>query len=130
MADTTSSIKGAELFIEEQPSPMLVKHPDGVVEEMWYLDSLLHRMDGPAVIRYNPDGKIVSNTWYVRGELHRDDGPAYLSSTVEEWYQHNKRHRTHGPARIDKQYGGKVVSRTWFTDGRMMARENGSDLAI
>jgi len=46
--------------------------PSGV--KSWYLNGLLHRVDGPA--RVWPGGTKV---WYLHGKEHREDGPA------EEW---------------------------------------------
>jgi len=42
-------------------------------ETRYYVDGVLHRENGPAVI--NNDG---SKAWYWKGMLHRDDGPAIV----------------------------------------------------
>ena len=38
----------------------------------WFLDGMLHREDGPAVVMF--DSGV--NEWWVEGQLHRVDGPA------------------------------------------------------
>ena len=46
--------------------------------EYWYLNDILHRVDGPA---------------FINGNLHRLDGPAiikYFNDNTEEWYFNNK----------------------------------------
>ncbi len=47
---------------------------------------LLHRDDGPALIRYR-DEKVVEEVWIYKGRLHRTDGPAHtLYGTYRRWY--------------------------------------------
>jgi hypothetical protein len=44
---------------------------------------------------------LVTGTeeWYLNGMLHREDGPAVIyADGVCEWWQQNKLHRTDGPA--------------------------------
>lgn len=64
----------------------------------WLQDEVLHRLDGPAVVR--PDGR---EEWYRNGNLHRDDGPAMVIGGNEFWYRHGRLHRWDGPAvvRVD-----------------------------
>ena len=51
----------------------------------WYLNSELHREDGPAC-EYS-DG---SKGWYINDELHREDGPAIDNGDgVKWWYLDN-----------------------------------------
>ena len=69
---------------------------------------LLHREDGPAVIR--PSG---TEEWYLNGKRHRVDGPAYTRpGGTKGWYLNNKLHRTDGPAIVDA-YGNEE----WYLDG-------------
>ena len=60
-----------------------ITDPDGVLN--WYLNELLHRENGPAVLW--PDG---TQFWYLNGLLHRTDGPAYICPTfptvTQFWY--------------------------------------------
>ena len=48
-----------------------------VTEEYWSKNSLLHRLDGPAIVRYR-NGQVFKEEWYVNG----DWVPAF-SSPVE-----------------------------------------------
>jgi len=60
----------------------------------WWVDSRLHREDGPAI--ENPDGH---KQWWVDGKCHRLDGPAIEHQDgYKEWRHHHKRHRLDGPA--------------------------------
>ena len=55
----------------------------------------LHRTDGPAIERANPEDKL----WYVNGKIHRDEGPAFVGADgTKEWWLNGQRHRTDGPA--------------------------------
>ena len=48
----------------------------------WYLNSNLHREDGPAV-----EWSSGSKWWYLHGERHREDGPAIEESSGEKrWF--------------------------------------------
>jgi len=53
----------------------------------WFLNDLLHRLDGPA-IEY-PNGY---KRWYIEGQLHREDGPAIDGADgIKFWFIKNKR---------------------------------------
>ena len=77
-------------------------------------DGLLHRLDGPAVIR--PNG---SQEWRQDGRLHRLDGPAVIQADGrQEWWQDGKRHRLDGPAVI-----GSDGSQAWWTNNQIITQE-------
>jgi hypothetical protein len=68
--------------------------PDGITEE-WYSDGNLNRVDGPAIIEWDRDGRELRMEWFLNGLRHRDDGgPAYIlysgdepnKVTCEEYY--------------------------------------------
>lgn len=61
----------------------------------YYLDGLLHREDGPAVV-YLDGGK----EWSLMGRRHRIDGPAleYPGVGILEWYVDGLLHNEDGPA--------------------------------
>lgn len=51
-------------------------------DKYWYLNSLFHREDGPAV-----EGACGSKWWYKHGVPHREDGPAVdLFNGKKYWY--------------------------------------------
>jgi len=54
--------------------------------KLWYVDSLLHKEDGPAV-----EWSDGSKEWHVNGLLHRIDGPAidYTNGT-KYWFLNGK----------------------------------------
>jgi hypothetical protein len=72
-------------------------------DKHWYLNSNLHREDGPAVELADGDKK-----WYLNDQLHREDGPAIeLADGDKSWYLNGNRHRKDGPA-IESPNGDKV----------------------
>jgi hypothetical protein len=57
-----------------------VEYANGAKE--WWLNSQLHRTDGPAI--EHPDGY---RAWYLNGKRHRTDGPAVINETDDQmWY--------------------------------------------
>jgi len=55
-------------------------------DKSWYLNSKLHKSDGPA-IEYANGSKI----WWFHGLLHRTDGPAVIRANgTNAWYLHGK----------------------------------------
>ena len=80
----------------------------------WWLNSKLHREDGPAVER--ADG---TKEWWLNGKLHREDGPAieYANGT-KRWYLNGKCHREGGPA-IEWANGSKA----WHLNGERYTEE-------
>jgi len=100
IVDNHRVIKG----IKVKPGYVLTKRGD----IKYYKNYLLHRDDGPAVIKRN--GR---EEWCRFGRLHRYDGPARVWSHNEEWYQFGKRHRLDGPA-IEYANGDKY----WYIDGK------------
>ena len=53
----------------------------------WYLNSELHREDGPAV-EWNNGRK----EWHINGQLHREDGPAVEWNNNKYWYINGKQY--------------------------------------
>jgi hypothetical protein len=75
---------------------------------VWYLNSKLHREDGPAI--EEADG---SKYWYLNGKIHRADGPAIeYSDGSKSWHLNGKFHRADGPA-IEYADGSK----SWYLEG-------------
>ena len=61
--------------------------PSAAGRNMYYLDGLLHRADGPALTW--ADG---TQLWYLRGRLHRDGGPAVTGGPGgDEWWRAGER---------------------------------------
>lgn len=57
---------------------------DGEGTERWFKDGLLHREDGPAVIKKNG-----YKAWYKDGLRHREDGPAMINLDGSNYYYMN-----------------------------------------
>jgi hypothetical protein len=54
-------------------------------DKAWRIGNILHRTDGPAVIRM--DG---GKEWWLHGTLHRTDGPAIECADGDNyWWLHN-----------------------------------------
>ncbi len=54
-------------------------YPNGRIKvRKYYVDGVLHREGGPAVIEYYEDGKIKEERYYFKGKCHRTDGPAII----------------------------------------------------
>ena len=64
------------------PTPMLeyrIEEEGPVFSELWLLDDVPHREDGPACIMHRKqDGAVAFELWYQNGKLHREGGPAAL----------------------------------------------------
>ena len=92
----------------------------------WFADincTILHRLDGPAVIRKNG-----TKEWYNNGMLHRTDGPAITTSEGgKAWWVNDKKHRTDGPA-IEEADGTKywyINNKRHRTDGPAVEHPGG-----
>ena len=71
--------RNGELDSEDGVGPARI-WADGSQE--WWVEGLLHRLDGPAYI-----GADGGQSWYKDGQLHREDGPAYIgASGHKEWW--------------------------------------------
>ena len=54
-------------------------------DQRWYnIDGLIHREDGPALIR-----AIGTQNWYKYGKIHREDGPAVIFTDNTKWWYIN-----------------------------------------
>ena len=71
----------------------------------WYINSKLHRTDGPAVIW--ADG---SQQWRVNDQLHRIDGPAVIKADGTEWWYLNGKNIT--PA-VKQWLKDRAISWPW-----------------
>jgi len=95
-------------------------------EKEWYLNDMLHRENGPAVVKQYEDGSIVTK-WYLHGKQHRVDGPAVVQHFdkvfCQAWFFNGKLHRVDGPAIINHttnvtewwMYGQKIDSPPKFS---------------
>ena len=66
-----------------EPKVTRTWHPDGSLKtELWTVDEVPHRIDGPAYAAWYDNGKIQSEVWYAFGITHRIYGPAH-----KVWYE-------------------------------------------
>lgn len=77
---------------------------------IFYRNGLIHREDGPAIIAKNGD-----RFWYFDNQLHRLGGPAELRfiDKYRGWYNHGKLHNKNGPALVFNKGTDKEI-REWF----------------
>jgi hypothetical protein len=66
---------GSADYVEE--TVVVSEYENGYRTEQHLRDGILHREDGPALIRTLVDGGI-EETWHRDGLLHREDGPALI----------------------------------------------------
>jgi len=87
---------------------------DDVGNKYWYLDSKLHRIDGPAV-EYTDGSKY----WFLNDEYHRENGPACEDANgTKSWFLNGKLHRIDGPA-VECVDGYK----TYWINGKEVTKE-------
>jgi hypothetical protein len=112
--------------IENVKFTMVDEH---VVDEKWFIDGVLGRTDGPAIIEYDDDDNIKCIYYCSAGQYDKKDGPAYINYfsdgniAEEAWFNNGVRHRVGGPARIkyhdeSLDVGTGIVScEEWYIDG-------------
>ena len=88
--------------------------------ERFYVDGVLHREDGPALLQYRKNGRIKEESWLFEEEYHREDGPALIfyhkngQIKQEIWYIHNMAGRKDNPAAISYFKTGKIKQEIWY----------------
>ncbi len=99
----------------------------GYLHKEWFNDhGDLHREDGPAYIRYNPNGSISSQSFCINGHLHREDGPAsiqydsYGNIISESSFLYGQYHRKDGPAEIRRNKVGSIDYEEFWIDGKFL----------
>lgn len=70
----------------------------------WYY-KLFHNSNGPACIKYYPNGHIMEEKYYYNNKLHRSDGPAIVKYTIR----------------------GDIESQSWWYNGVFQNLEDLSD---
>lgn len=101
-------------------------YPSGRVKvRKYYVDGVLHREGGPAVVKYYEDGRVKRKEYYTSGKLHnRVGGPAvieyYENGNVkcEEYYDDGELHRADGPAVIKYYEDGKIKEESYYFKGK------------
>jgi len=92
--------------------------------ESWLQNNQLHRIDGPAKIKYHNNIKI-HESWFQNGKYHRLNGPADIyyhnngNKRTESWLQNNQLHRIDGPAIIRYYYDGNIKCKIWYLYDRL-----------
>ena len=90
----------------------------------WVKNNKIHRLHGPAEIRYYDTGLIEEEDWYINGKAHRLNGPAYIRYyetgliQTEQWYEHGKKHHLNGPAYISYYKTGLIQAEQWYENGK------------
>jgi antitoxin component YwqK of YwqJK toxin-antitoxin module len=86
------------------------------------INTVVHRLDGAAIIRYDCNGCIDYEAYYVNNKLHRVDGPAriwYNKNKIIEviYYQNHECHRLDGPANIKYDENGNITEEAYYING-------------
>lgn len=103
-----------ETYVISRQDGMVVQVLEGLSEsqggkvQKWYVNNVLHRVDGPAHVDLNHG----YSDWYFNGQHHRTDGPAMLRNGDKYWYQYGLLHREDGPA-VEQMNG----TREWYLNG-------------
>lgn len=106
---------------------------DGSVESERWQDNTgeHHRVDGPAVVEYYPNGQQKRVLWYQNGILHRADGPAiveyYPNGVVSlvEYRVEGVLDRERGAARVRFTPSGILVLEEWYKLGGLDRQTHG-----
>lgn len=102
-------------------------YPSGTKKERsFWSDDGLSRSDGPALIKYNEEGRICHTEYWVAGVRHRTGNlPAvfisYEDDEHSEYWEFGQLHRHHGPA-IHIVRGGEVITKKWWIRGKLHGR--------
>lgn len=94
--------------------------------EIHHIDGIHHRIDGPAVIRWNEHGIKINEEYWRNGLLHREGGPATLKwdkkgrILLEEYWNNGRRHNLNGPAIIRTWSNGKKCRNVFYINGKRM----------
>ena len=103
----------------------------------YFVNGLLHREDGPAVIiepfikkwykhgmKHREDGPACEcgsyKEWWLEDRLHNIDNPAIIGAYSKEWWLFGNRHRLDGPAvvRDMKVYKDPNYEQEWWLFGK------------
>lgn len=93
--------------------------------ELYYLYGQLHRLDGPAIHKYNLNGLNAMELYYINGKKHRVNGPAeiiYHSNGNKEYIEYRNNgllHRLDGPAYIGYYSNGHIDYESYYKNGRL-----------
>jgi antitoxin component YwqK of YwqJK toxin-antitoxin module len=96
----------------------------------YYVNSKLHREDGPAIIKYYDNGNIDSESYYRNGRYHREDGPAnikyYDNGNIysKSYYINGGRHREDGPAYIEYYRNGNIRYKEYWVNERELTEKD------
>jgi hypothetical protein len=89
--------------------PGIINYPNNEIEEeVWSINKHLHRLNGPAGIRYDYNRQKDAELWYFNGKRHRIGGYAHIDYDSigrvirGEYYLHDKRYSK-------KNYEAKVA---------------------
>lgn len=107
-------------------APMLeyrIEEEGPVFSELWLLDDVPHREDGPACVMHRKsDGAVAFELWYDHGQLHREDGPAALyydceTGRVSEAHYFRKGQvfrADDGPPSMTFDAQGRLADAVWY----------------
>jgi antitoxin component YwqK of YwqJK toxin-antitoxin module len=117
-------MKYIKLYESREPEVERTYFESGALQsERWYNeDEELHREEGPAEVRYFPNGNVSRENWIKNNISHHEDGPAsiwyYDNGKVHTkmWAVNNMFSRDDGPAKIWYEQDGRISHEQWYLD--------------
>ena len=124
-------------FIEYTKTGNIVKETweDGIIGQDRLKRIMLHRKNGPAIIRYYKNGRIKTESWFLKGVRHRIGGPASVEynengfKIVEVWQCDGIKMRKNKPTILRYDEVGHVYKEEWYDDN-VLHRENRPAISI
>jgi len=110
-------------YRENNESTYQIYLDDRIHFEGWTIDGItVHNEYGPAFILYNSDGSIKEIRYYLNGLLHRIDGPSIIiwknnNKIREKWHRNGVLHRDHGPAILAWKKTGLIKFQMYYDNG-------------
>lgn len=99
--------------------PAIIRYLDTGERHYWYKEGRKHREGGPAEYTVGRD----EYAYFMEGMIHRNDGPANVGVNFVEYRQYGGLHREDGPALIQKKPSGGTRE-VWCKNGKIH-REDG-----
>ena len=109
--------------IKYNPPSELVNYGYAIELEWRNKNGKYHNENGPAVIRYYPNGNVEYKSWYINGKEHNENGPAiieyYPNGNVKHksWWINDKCHNDNGPAVIRYDEDGNIIRQEYWENG-------------
>lgn len=106
--------------------PACISYKKGVIKvEIWIINGMYHREEGPARLDYYDNGLIYIESWYLMNKLHRINYPATVEyyenglKSCVSWYMDDEFHRVGYPAVLEYHENGSLKYEEWYRNGKL-----------